>query len=381
MYIYVRLRTKLFLTNECMANGDIMANTEKTRTEKIWTGRTDPEDGDQAKRWHQIVRFRDEPGGGYEQEDSGALAALIGFASDEGVIRNKGRAGAKNGPLALRQALSNLAWHGPEGYVRDLGDLSLPPIQPDSSGSVQPNSPQADPLLVGQQHLAQRVTAALGTIGKVLVLGGGHETAAGSFQGLLNWLEQKPAQKIGIVNLDAHFDLRHPGEAGISSGTAFFQIRELLSERGLSLNYMCLGIANTANTHALFDRSDNWGVSYLRDSEITPARLEQAFSQLDAFLSSLDVLYLSLDLDVLPYWQMPAVSAPATRGVDLGFLEEIIDYIGTKTCTDGILWPLSDVVEFNPGLDPDGNAARLAARLCDRILRNMLSNTPENPWI
>ena len=348
-----------------------MAGTEKTRTEKIWTGRTDPEDGDQAKRWHQIVRLRDEPKGENEQGD--ALATLIGFASDEGVIRNKGRAGAKNGPLALRQALSNLAWHGPEGYVRDLGDLSLPPIQSGPSGS-----PQDDPLLAGQQHLAQRVTAALNTTGKVLVLGGGHETAAGSFPGVLNWLEQKPAQNIGILNLDAHFDLRKPGAAGVSSGTAFFQIRELLRKRGVSLNYMCLGIANTANTRALFDRANSWGVSYLRDSDITPVRLEQVFSQLDAFLSSLDALYLSLDLDVLPYWQMPAVSAPATRGVDLDLLEEIIDHIGTKTHTEGILWPLSDLVEFNPGLDPDGNAARLAARLCDRILCNMLGNTPEN---
>ena len=34
--------------------------------------------------------------------------ALLGFSSDEGVRRNQGRSGAKEGPLALRQALVNM---------------------------------------------------------------------------------------------------------------------------------------------------------------------------------------------------------------------------------------------------------------------------------
>ena len=36
---------------------------------------------------------------------------LIGFACDEGVRRNGGRVGAKDGPRAIRAALANLAWH------------------------------------------------------------------------------------------------------------------------------------------------------------------------------------------------------------------------------------------------------------------------------
>lgn len=65
-----------------------------------WQGRVDSVDDQEAFRWHQIVR----------EVAPGARPgiALAGFASDEGVRRNGGRAGAAGGPAALRRALSNL---------------------------------------------------------------------------------------------------------------------------------------------------------------------------------------------------------------------------------------------------------------------------------
>ena len=68
-----------------------------TRTQAPdWTGRMDPEDGPDAIRLNQLVK-------------PGAKRAVIGFACDAGVKRNKGRIGAKEGPAALRQALANLS--------------------------------------------------------------------------------------------------------------------------------------------------------------------------------------------------------------------------------------------------------------------------------
>ena len=66
-----------------------------TRTQAPdWTGRMDPEDGPDAIRLNQLVK-------------PGAKRAVIGFACDAGVKRNKGRIGAKEGPAALRQAVSS----------------------------------------------------------------------------------------------------------------------------------------------------------------------------------------------------------------------------------------------------------------------------------
>ena len=37
--------------------------------------------------------------------------ALVGFCSDEGVARNKGRIGARHAPDIIRRSLANMAWH------------------------------------------------------------------------------------------------------------------------------------------------------------------------------------------------------------------------------------------------------------------------------
>ena len=59
----------------------------------------------------------------------------------------------------------------------------------------------------------------------VIVIGGGHETAWGHFQGLAH-----PNKDIAILNFDAHFDLRPliNGQLG-SSGTPFRQIHNFLT--------------------------------------------------------------------------------------------------------------------------------------------------------
>ena len=80
----------------------------------VWTGRVDTADGPNALRWHQMVKPL--------AVDSPPGIALIGFACDEGVRRNGGRVGAKDGPRAIRQALANLAWHR-EHPVYDAGDV------------------------------------------------------------------------------------------------------------------------------------------------------------------------------------------------------------------------------------------------------------------
>ena len=60
-----------------------------------------------------------------------------------------------------------------------------------------------------------------------LVLGGGHETTFGHFQGQLADQSQKAGTPdIGIINFDAHFDLR-PYDKGRSSGSMFSQIADI----------------------------------------------------------------------------------------------------------------------------------------------------------
>ncbi len=73
----------------------------------LWQGRDDSAEAPNALRLFQTIvraeRFA-------PQEMPGDIA-LLGFACDEGVRRNKGRTGAADGPATLRRALANMASH------------------------------------------------------------------------------------------------------------------------------------------------------------------------------------------------------------------------------------------------------------------------------
>ena len=70
-----------------------------------------------------------------------------------------------------------------------------------------------------QSRLANVVADAIRTGHRPLILGGGHETAWGTFQGIV---AAKPDANVGVINIDAHLDVRsdEPG----NSGTPFHQI-------------------------------------------------------------------------------------------------------------------------------------------------------------
>lgn len=304
-----------------------------TRTQAPeWTGRLDPEDGSDAIRLHQLVT-------------PDAKRAVIGFACDAGVKRNKGRVGAKDGPAALRQALANLAAPQNALAFSDLGDVVV----------------TGDALEAGQDTLANAIADALSLHDRLVVLGGGHETAFASYQGLR---KRYPDARIGILNLDAHLDLRLPGEAGGSSGTPFAQIRALDPER---FDYLCVGYAEEANTQALFKRAQDWGVGLVRDHDLIadPLAANRAISEL---IARNDRVYLTIDIDVLSHCQAPGVSAPAARGVSLSTIEQIVGFVIAKA---GDRLALADLVELCPAYDQDGVTAKTAALLARRLLMSV----------
>ena len=197
-----------------------------------------------------------------------------------------------------------------------------------------------------------------------ITLGGGHEVAFGSWSGLARHLAGRPAgsaaPRIGIVNLDAHFDLRLAERA--SSGTPFRQIAENCAARGWPFHYCCLGVSDFANPAALFERARALGVTWRRDEEMDASRLGGALAALDGFLRGVDHVYLTICLDVLPGAVAPGVSAPAARGVELAVVETVMDQV----VASGKL-RLADVAELNPRLDVDARTARVAARLVARL--------------
>jgi formiminoglutamase len=294
----------------------------------VWTGRVDAADGPGALRWHaEVIPYSAarEPG-----------VVLVGFACDEGVRRNGGRVGAKDGPRAIRQGLANLAWHQ-DRPVYDAGDVRCDDADMEDA----------------QSRLAEVVADAIRAGHRPLVLGGGHETAWGTFQGIV---AAKPKATVGVINIDAHLDLRadEPG----NSGTPFAQIANWFERNDRRFRYLCLGVAQPSNTKALFERAAALKAEVFQDYVLAPSSIRLIQVQVAEFVKSVDFVHLSIDLDVLPAAVMPAVSAPAACGVPL----ESVEPLAGRTLADGKV-VATDLVELNPSFDIDGRGARTAGRL------------------
>ncbi|QLR42353.1 formimidoylglutamase [Enterobacter sp. RHBSTW-00994] len=297
----------------------------------VWQGRDDRAEASNALRLFQTVRQ-------CEHFTPGASGiALIGFACDEGVRRNHGRPGAALAPDVLRSALANMASHQGHDRLWDMGSIYV----------------EGEALEAAQQALSDAVLACQKSGMRTLVLGGGHETAWAHGRGVLDAFAN---ERVAIVNLDAHLDLRNADRS--TSGTPFRQLARYCAAQSREFQYACLGVSRAANTEALWDEAARLNVTLVEDLRFS----RDALSSLEKVLVQADRIYLTIDLDVLPAGEMPAVSAPAALGISARELLPVIECI----CRSGKL-QAADLVEFNPQYDRDGQGARLAARLAWQI--------------
>ncbi|NLN33036.1 MAG: formimidoylglutamase [Flavobacteriaceae bacterium] len=303
----------------------------------IWSGRLDDEDGELGLRWHQVVKT------GIFSElsaNSDEKIALLGFCSDEGVRRNKGRIGAKEAPDQIRKALANLPFDKEkQKKIFDFGDILL----------------ENDDLEAARKLQIECVSDLLKHHYLPIVLGGGHETALGNYLGLTQKFE-----KIGIINIDAHFDLRIPVENS-TSGTPFFEMAHFCAEIGREFHYFTIGIQENGNTQALFKRANELNTEIIRADEVH-IDLNHVLRRIEDFAKEFDAIYLSLDLDVLDGAFAPGVSAPSVNGLTPFQVKSIIQkVVQTKKLK------LFDVVELNPNFDQDNRTAKLAAHFIQEI--------------
>lgn len=318
-----------------------------------WTGRVDGTD-DELLRWHQRITPVNLLTGSLpvlKPHQQGLV--FLGFASDEGVRRNKGRVGAAEGPAALRKASSNFPVHfDSELQLIDAGDIICEDGQ----------------LETAQQSLADTVL----TIRKAgylpVLLGGGHEITYGHAQGIYQHLRmRKRGEKLGLLNIDAHFDLRMTGAEGATSGTGFWQLAQDCKLEGTPFYYLAVGVQANSNTQQLFRIAGDLDVQYvdadafhLQDKVLLQAAISQ-------FLRDVDHVYLTIDLDVFSAAFAPGVSATAYNGIrpDGLFLECYRTVLQSGKLA-GI-----DIAELNPSLDVDNRTAKLGAALLFEMISNL----------
>jgi formiminoglutamase len=323
----------------------------KTTDKTFWQGRIDSESNFDAFRWHQWIESID-----LKEENlipfTGKLGfVFLGFCCDAGVKRNNGRIGAANGPESIRKELANLPCRfTQEVKLFDAGNI----LCEDTS------------LEESQTLLSKAIDKVLSLNLFPIVLGGGHEIAFGHYNGILNHLKQSENHpNIGIINFDAHFDLR-PYPNGGSSGTMFRQIADVCNEENLKYSYLCIGVQKHSNTIDLFKTADRLGAEYILAKDIVDSDNWNVLERLDDFIRFQDKVYITICSDVFSSAFAPGVSASQPLGLDPERVLKFLRYILKSKKVISF-----DIAEVSPRFDQDNVTANLASVLIFSIVNSL----------
>ncbi|MGL5052903.1 MAG: formimidoylglutamase [Cetobacterium sp.] len=307
-----------------------------------WNGRIDGEELD-VLRIHQVIKVMtlDEL---LQTNLKEKKVCFISFNSDEGIRRNAGRLGAKEGWIHVKNALSGFPIFKEDLKFYDLKN-PIEVINHDLE-TAHTKTSEIVALLKKRNFL-------------VIVLGGGHDIAFANYCGILDYaLEKDKNPKIGIINFDAHFDMRDYSN-GRNSGTMFLQIADICKNKNLNFDYNVFGIQKFSNTKRLFDRAEKLQVKYYFAEDIRTIPNDTLYS----ILKKNDYIQLTLCTDVFHITSAPGVSAPQTFGVNprnaLPLLKTIARYAKNLTI---------DVSEINPKFDYDDRTSRLMANIIYELI-------------
>ncbi len=328
-----------------------------TIPEDFWKGRVDDVNDKDSYRWHQSVERID-----LTTDISNLLKTgeqgfcIIGFSCDKGVENNLGRVGTAMGPFSIRKELANL----PDNFsavarIFDGGNIHCLDGNLDAS----------------QKALAEIVDKLLRNGLTPVVLGGGHEIAFGHYNGIVSYLDNSTngvCNNLGIINFDAHFDMR-PYTNGASSGTMFRQIADKCKDENREFAYLPVGIQRYGNTKSLFNIADELGVKYLLAKDIYEANWGVISRLIDEFLYKKEHIYLTICSDVFSSAFAPGVSAPQPFGLHPEITLRIIKHI----IQSGKLLSF-DIAEVSPRFDEDNHTAKLASILIYGMINTILND-------
>ncbi len=141
---------------------------------EVLAGRVDGSTPD-VLRWHQVMKYVDLAKEEIVVSSGKKAAVFLEFAVDEGVRRNQGRMGAKDGSAAIAKALANFPLHLENTEIFHGGVITC----------------DDENLEKTQAELADLVEKVLRAKALPIVLGGGHEVTYGHFLGIKNFLRNR----------------------------------------------------------------------------------------------------------------------------------------------------------------------------------------------
>lgn len=290
----------------------------------LWNGRLDSYEEIDLRLWQVVQEIK-------EAQEAGGVC-FVGYDTDDGVVRNLGRKGAESGSNAIRKAIQSFPQlKGLKVYdYRNLEKKSVEEAQKEYSEKV------ADVLKKG-----------IFPIG----LGGGHDIAYGSYLGIR---KAHPDKKIGIINFDAHLDMR-PYDKGRTSGTSFKEIMD----NDKNAQYAIVGFQKMGNTERLIKTAEAFNVLILEEE----CSEELIIKSLKEFIKKVDIVYVTFCMDVFDASTAPGVSAPVVMGLDPKKGKRLLRFLME---TEKVV--CVDFAEVNPVYDIDNMTAKLAGCLIYEVM-------------
>ncbi|ASK62008.1 formimidoylglutamase [Virgibacillus phasianinus] len=252
--------------------------------------------------------------------------------------------GASFAPSAIRSALqSYTTFSGGTGIdfgdtIIDFGDVNMDPTD----------------VIGNQQRLYEGLSDIYATEAAPfwMVLGGDHAISHSSIKA---FSEKNPS--VGVIQFDAHHDLRNVEDGGPTNGTPF---RRLIEDGILDgENLIQLGIRDFTNAAAYADYAKEKGVVVYTMQDLARELIEKVLERELAKLSDrVDVIYLSVDMDVLDQAFAPGCPAIGPGGMDSNTLLTAVHYAAQHEKVKAM-----DIVEIDPTIDIRNMTSRVAANV------------------
>lgn len=303
---------------------------------KLWNGKIDSFEEDDLKLW-QVVKDISEV-----QEKGGVC--FVGYDTEDGILRDEGVVGAVEGADAIRKGLSELP------SIKNLRIYDYGNLEKKTLEEAQEEY---------SEKIADIYSKGLFPIG----LGGGHDIVYGAYKGIRKAF---PDKKIGIISFDAHLDIKSYDER-MTSETSF---KKILDE-DKNVEYAITGFQRLENSRSLIRNADEKGVLVLEEEYPE----EFTISSLKSFVKKMDIVYVTICMDVFDGSAAPGVSFPTVLGMDSKKGRRILRALmETKKVV------CLDFAEINPRYDVANRTSRLAGYMIYETMEKLVDMYRFTKW-
>jgi formiminoglutamase len=286
----------------------------------------------------------------------GGRVGIIGAPLSKSSISHSGAAFA---PSTIRSMLSSYSTYSIEESI-DLGDIQIT----DFGDIVMHPTDIVKSQNRIEETIEQLVAANRETFW--IVLGGDHSISYPAISGF-----QKHWGKVGIIQFDAHHDLRNLEDGGPTNGTPFRSLIESDTINGRHL--IQIGIRDFANSKAYTDYGKQQGVTIYTMKDVRSREMKDIIAEsIQQLEKEVDAVYVSVDMDVLDQAFAPGCPAIGPGGMDSQSLFEAITFLGEKEIVKAL-----DIVEIDPMMDFRDMTSRTAAW----VILQFLKGKKKGGWI